>query len=558
MTPEMPLLRLVAALLAAAFTSVAQLAQAQTPAAATARGPVPAADSLAVTAEELGARLRFISSDLFEGRLPGTRGEALTTAYLTAELAEFGVQPGADSGWLQPVDIVTHRANSASPNEARVSGRVTRTLEFGRDFRVASYTAADSVVAGGELVFVGYGIHAPPYRWDDFGAADLRGKVAVMLLGEPAIAGDSAAFNGRRASRYSWYNGKLAELERRGAVGVLLMQASGSLSRAPVTGARRLAAGADSATLRFTGSISDSVLASLLPRGRRLGDLVAAAGRRGFRAVPTGVRLDVRFRTEPVRVLSHNVIGVVPGTDPALRDQHVVLSAHWDAYGIGRPVEGDSIYNGALDDGSGVTLLLALARVFAANPQRRSITFLFTTAEEWGLLGARAFVCGGPVPAARMAANLNVDDGIELFGVKRNASPLGIEHSTLARSVERIAGSMGLAVTPDPYPEQGFFLRADNFPFALAGVPALYMALGTDAEGRPAGYIDAKVEEYLQRHYHRPSDEYDTVVVDLAGAVQFAEFVRDVTIDVANAAERPEWLAGSEFRRVAEGTGCAR
>jgi len=558
MTPEMPLLRLVAALLAAAFTSVAQLAQAQTPAAATARGPVPAADSLAVTAEELGARLRFISSDLFEGRLPGTRGEALTTAYLTAELAEFGVQPGADSGWLQPVDIVTHRANSASPNEARVSGRVTRTLEFGRDFRVASYTAADSVVAGGELVFVGYGIHAPPYRWDDFGAADLRGKVAVMLLGEPAIAGDSAAFNGRRASRYSWYNGKLAELERRGAVGVLLMQASGSLSRAPVTGARRLAAGADSATLRFTGSISDSVLASLLPRGRRLGDLVAAAGRRGFRAVPTGVRLDVRFRTEPVRVLSHNVIGVVPGTDPALRDQHVVLSAHWDAYGIGRPVEGDSIYNGALDDGSGVTLLLALARVFAANPQRRSITFLFTTAEEWGLLGARAFVCGGPVPAARMAANLNVDDGIELFGVKRNASPLGIEHSTLARSVERIAGSMGLAVTPDPYPEQGFFLRADNFPFALAGVPALYMALGTDAEGRPAGYIDAKVEEYLQRHYHRPSDEYDTVVVDLAGAVQFAEFVRDVTIDVANAAERPEWLAGSEFRRVAEGTGCGR
>jgi hypothetical protein len=316
-------------------------------------------------------------------------------------------------------------------------------------------------------------------------------------------------------------------------------------------------------TRRFWGwaggvGTADGVLASLLPRGRRLGDVVAAASRRGFRAVPTGVRFDVRFRTEPARVRSHNVIGVVPGTDPALRNEHVVLSAHWDAYGIGRAVEGDSIYNGALDDGSGVTLLLALARVFAANPQRRSITFLFTTAEEWGLLGARAFVCGGPVPAARMAANLNVDDGIELFGVKRNASPLGIEHSTLARSVERVAGSMGLAVTPDPYPEQGFFLRADNFPFALAGVPALYMALGTDAEGRPAGYIDAKVEEYLQRHYHRPSDEYETVVVDLAGAVQFANFVRDVTIDVANSAERPQWFEGSEFQQMAGGTGCAR
>lgn len=515
-------------------------------------------DSLAVSAEELGARLRFLSSDVFEGRLPGTRGEALTTAYLTAELAAFGLRPGADSGWLQRVDIVTHRASAASPSEGRVSGRVTRTLEFGRDFRVANYGADDTVAAGGELVFVGYGIHAPDHRWDDFRGADLRGKVAVLLLGEPAVAGDTAAFNGARASRYSWMAGKLEELERRGAVGVLAVQAAGALSRAPATGMRRLAASAEGATLRFTGAISDSAFASLLPRGRRLGDLLAGAKRRGFRAVPTGVRLDVRFTTEPVRVGTFNVIGVVPGTDRALRDEHVVLSAHWDAYGIGRPVDGDSIYNGALDDGSGVSQLLALARVFAANPQRRSITFLFTTAEEWGLLGARAFVCGGPVPAARMAANLNVDDGIELFGVKRNASPLGIEHSSLAEAVGRVAGAMKLRVTPDPYPDQGFFLRADNFPFALAGVPSLYMALGTDAAGQPAGFVDGKVEEYLQRHYHRPSDEYDTVVLDLAGAVQFAEFVRDVTIDVANAQARPEWLPGSEFRRPPAGAGCAR
>ncbi len=515
-------------------------------------------DSLAVTAEELGARLRFISSDLFEGRQPGTRGEALTTGYLTSELTAFGVRPGTDSGWLQPVEIVTHRPDAASPNEARLGGRVTRALQFGRDFRLANYGASDSVAGGGELVFVGYGIHAPGYRWDDFRGVDLRGKVAVLLLGEPAVEGDTAAFNGRRASRYSWYIGKLEELERRGAVGALLLQSAATMSNAPVSGARRLAPAAERATLRFTGAITDSVFAGLLPRGRGLAELVASARRRGFRPVETGVRIDVRFRTEPVRVRTSNVIGVVPGTDSALRGEHVVLSAHWDAYGIGRPVQGDSIYNGALDDGSGLTGLLALARVFAANPQRRSITFLFTTAEEWGLLGARAFVCSGPVPAARIAANLNVDDGIELFGVKRNASPLGVEHSTLARAVDRVAGRMGLRVTPDPYPEQGFYLRADNFPFAVAGVPALYMALGTEAEGRPAGYIDAKVEDYLQRHYHRPSDEYDTVVVDLAGVVQFAEFVRDVTIDVANAPERPEWNAGSEFQRAPAETSCAR
>jgi hypothetical protein len=516
------------------------------------------ADTLAVSAAELGARLRFISSDLFEGRLPGTRGEWLTTGYLASELEAFGLTPGADSGWLQPVRILTHRAHPQSPNEARASGRSTRALEFGRDFRLSNYGAPGEVEAGGELVFVGYGIHAPAYGWDDFRGIDLRGKIAVLLLGEPSVAGDSAAFNGRRASRHSWFAGKLEELDRRGAVGALLIQPAGSISRAPVTGTRRLAAGAAGATLRFTGSISDSVLASMLPRGRTIAELRAAAGRRGFRAVRTATRLDVRFRTEPVPVLSHNVIGVVPGSDPSLRGEHVVLSAHWDAYGIGRPVDGDSIYNGALDDGSGMTGLLALARVFAANPQRRSITFLFTTAEEWGLLGARAYVCEGPVPVERIAANLNVDDGIELFGVKRNASPLGIEHSTLAGAVEQVAGRMGLRVTGDPYPEEGFFLRADNFPFAVAGVPSLYMALGTEAEGRPAGFIDEKVREYLERHYHRPSDEYDAVVIDLAGVVQFAEFVRDVTIAVAGAPARPEWLPASEFRRGPPGDGCPR
>jgi hypothetical protein len=513
-------------------------------------------DSLAVTAAELGARLRFFASDLFEGRAPGTRGEALATAYLSSELAAFGLEPGADSGWLQPVDIITHRASPDSPTEARLSGRVTRPLTHGRDLRLSNHGAAADVAAGGELVFVGHGIHAPMYQWDDLRGIELKGKVAVLLPGEPDIAGDSVRFNGRRASRFSWFAGKLAELERRGAVGALLVMPARSISGAPVTGSRRLAVGAGQGSLRFTGGIADSVLATLLPRGRTLAGLQAAAGRPGFRALPLGSRLDVRLRTIPVPVRSHNVIGVVPGTDPALRAEHVVLSAHWDAYGIGRPVDGDSIYNGALDDGSGVTGLLAVARVLAAHPQRRSITFLFTTAEEWGLLGARAYVCQGPVPPARIAANLNVDDGIELFGVKRNASPLGIEYSTLGRAVREVASAVQLEVTPDPYPEQGFFLRADNFPFAWAGVPSLYMGLGTDAAGRPAGFVDAKVTEYLERHYHRPSDEYDTVVVDLAGAVQFAEFLRDVTISVANAAERPAWLTGSEFQRVPQDSGC--
>jgi Zn-dependent M28 family amino/carboxypeptidase len=205
-----------------------------------------------------------------------------------------------------------------------------------------------------------------------------------------------------------------------------------------------------------------------------------------------------------------------------------------------------------LDDGSGTTAMLALARVFARHPQKRSLTFLFTTAEEWGLMGAYAFVCSGLLPAERIVANLNLDDGIELYGPKRDAAPLGIELSTLGEAIRKVASKSGLRVSPDPYPEEGYFLRADNYPFARAGIPALYMALGTDAVGRPSGYIDAKVKEYLEVHYHQPSDEYEAVALDLEGSRQYAEFVRDVTIALANDSGRPTWHRGAEFQRLKE------
>jgi peptidase M28-like protein len=520
-------------------------------------------DSLSITVDELAGRLRFLSSDLFEGRGPGTRGEALATAYLISELETFGVRPGAANGWLQPVSIVTHQPAPEAPIAIGLSGRVTRALEHGRDIRLANYTAAPEVDAGGELVFVGYGIDAPIYQWNDFASVDLHGKVAVVLLGEPRITNDSARFDGRRASRYSDFFEKTFELERRGAVGMVVIRPAGSLQKTPPSGPSRLAARATSGTLRFIGGITDSVLATLLPtrprprpRSSELGALIQRAGRPGFRAVPLGVRLDVKFHTRPTTVVTHNVVGVVPGTDSSVAAEHVVLSAHWDHLGIGAPVNGDSIYNGALDDGSGITALLALSRVFAHHPQRRSLTLLFTTAEEWGLLGAEAFACSGPLPPERIVANLNMDDGTELAGRSSDVAPLGGELSTLGRVIEDEARRKGLKVSPDPYPQEGFFLRADNFSFARAGIPALYMALGLDAEGQPAGTTKARMDTYLAKHYHQPSDEYDTVVVDPRGSQQFAEFVRDVTIAVANATERPEWLRDAEFSRAVTATAC--
>ena len=505
-----------------------------------------------ISARELGARLRFFASDLFEGRAPGTRGETLATSYLIGELATFGVRPGMpDGGWLQPVEVLVHDADPGSPNVARVSGRVTMNLRHGDEIRLANDGRAGTVDAGGELVFVGYGIEAPLYRWNDFDGLDLRGKIAVAMLGEPAPAGDTALFNGGRASRYSWARDRAAAMGKRGAVAVLWVRPAGTLSRSPVTGSRRLMAATEGPALMFSGNITDSAVAALWPA--EAGSFpagMAAAGRPGFRPVPLGVRLDAQFRTRPRVVVTHNVVGVVPGTAARRRDEHLVLTAHWDAYGIVPPVAGDSIANGALDDGSGVTELLALARVFAAAPEPRSLSFVFTTAEEWGLLGAEAFACRGPIPVERMVANLNLDDGAELFGLKRDVAPLGVELSSLGGVVATVARKLGLRVAPDPFPSEGFFLRADNYPFARVGVPALYMALGTDAVGRPKGWTDERVKEYLEQHYHRPSDDFERVAIDLAGAVQLAEFTREVVSLVARAPGRPTWNRGGEFSRV--------
>jgi hypothetical protein len=503
---------------------------------------------LTITEAQLGAHLRFLSSDLLEGRFPGSRGEALTTAYLVSQLQAAGVQPGVNGTWLQEVRLLTHDPIPEAVPEAKVSGARAHELVHGRDLRLTNLSGRSEVVVGGDVVFVGYGISAPVYGWDDFAGADLAGKVVIARTGEPTR--DTARFNGVRASRFAGARSKTRELERRGAVGVLWLLPSGlQPSAAPVGGQRRLASEGESATLLFSGTVSDSTLASLLPAGTRLDALLDATERRGFAALPLGVRLDVRLQTRPRVVVSHNVVGTVPGTDAARAGEHVVLSAHWDAYGIDAPVNGDSIYNGALDDASGMSSLLALAGVFSGNPQPRSITFLFTTAEEWGLLGARAFVQGGPIPMERVVANLNLDDGLEVMGRKKDVASLGVELSSLGAVSAEVAKRMKLRITPDPFPQEGFFLRQDGFVFAEAGVPSLYMALGTDAEGRPAGWVDERMKEYLDRHYHRPSDEYDTVVVNLAGVRQYAEYVRDVAIAVARAQARPTWNRGGEFAR---------
>src|SRR4051812_15976290 len=258
-------------------------------------------DSLGITAEELGARLRFFSSDLLEGRYPGTRGETLATSYLISELQSFGVVPGAsqvssNSAWLQAVELLVQRPDSTAPVQARLTGRITRALAPGREITFVNAGRSGDVNAAGELVFVGYGIDAPIYRWNDFAGLDLEGKIAIVLTGEPTLSGDTVRFNGVRASRFSWFEDKLADLQRRRAAGVLIIRPDGSL-QGPVRVGRYLAADVSDTGLRFIGGITDSALARLVPpASRSLSALIESANQPGFRAVPFGVRLSVRFR----------------------------------------------------------------------------------------------------------------------------------------------------------------------------------------------------------------------------------------------------------------------
>ena len=507
-------------------------------------------NSFEISKDELGARLRFLSSDLLQGRYPGTQGEKLTTAYLISELESFGVSPGVNKSWYQPVSIVKHWENNEFKPEAMLSGRIKRKLEHGKDILFSNYTNRACVDTIGDLVFVGFGINAPMYGWNDFNGIDLHGKIAVVLLGEPSVPDDSTMFNGIRASRYSSWVDKMPEMERLGAIGVLCVVPEGSITNDPVTGVYRIEEDAARSTLLFTGIITDSTLSALLPPGSPLvTDLFKSAVKPGFCALPLGVRLGVFFQTLPTIIKTNNVVGVVQGTDSLLKHEHIVISSHWDAYGITAPIDGDSICNGALDDGSGLTIELALARVIANNPQPRSVTFLFATAEEFMLLGAEAFIMNGPLPTDHIIANFNLDDGFELFGVKRDIASLGVESSSFGQVVSELAHEKGLRVTPDQFPEEGFFLRADNYPFARAGIPALYMALGTEDENHPAGWTKVRSDEYLKKHYHKPSDNFDTVVLDLGGALQLAEITRDLIIAVAKAKERPYWIQGSEFSR---------
>ena len=537
--------------LALLVPSLLPFAPLRTSAAQSGRGP-------GITAEEIDGHLRFLSSDLLEGRAPATRGGRLTAEYIASQLRAFGLRPGLDTSYFQtvPIDVVT--ADRSSMRIA-LADKANGALRHPEDVVVFAGSATPQSAARGELVFVGFGSTAPEYQWDDFKDVDVKGKVLLVLVNDPpATMSEPNLFGGRAMTYYGRWTYKFEEAERRGAAGALIIHTTPAAGYGWQTvvgswaaGNRMLPRPADQPPpLGVRGWIQDSVATAVLRQaGLDLNELRTRATRRDFRPVPTGITIDIGFRNSVNNLRSENVIGVVRGSDPGLRDEYVAFSAHWDHFGIGPAVNGDSIYNGALDNASGTADLLAIARAAAAAPApRRSLIFVFVTAEESGLLGSKFFAENPTVPTDKIIANLNVDGG-NLLGRSRDLRVLGETKSSLGPALRTFVRPRGMTLSPDEFPERGLFYRSDHFSFAKAGVPAVSIAAGTNYIGKPAGWGVQQMQDYTDKRYHQPSDEYRPDF-DLSGAVQLSEIVLGFGRFIANATGAPAWAADAEFRRA--------
>ena len=509
-----------------------------------------------ITTAEIDGHLRFLSSDLLEGRAPATRGGRLAAEYIASQLRAAGVEPGVNGSYFQnvPIDIV---AADPSSIRAAASGRATESLRAPDDIVIWAGSATATSEARGELVFVGYGSVAPEYRWDDFKGVDVRGKFLLVLVNDPpAPPGEPALFGGAAMTYYGRWTYKFEEAERRGAAGMLIVHTAeragypwhtvvGSWAKEQ----RMLPRDPNlPAPLGVRGWITDARASALLrSAGLDLAALRAQAATREFRPVATGILLEVGFRNTVQHLTSENVVGVVRGRDAKRATTYVALSAHWDHHGIGPVVNGDSIYNGANDNASGVADLLAVARAAVVSPRpKRSLLFAFVTAEESGLLGSAFFAQTPTVPAAQIIANLNVDGG-NLLGRTRDLNVLGDTKSTLGPQLAAMVRAEGMRLSADLHPEAGYFYRSDHFSFAKAGIPAVSIGAGTDVVGRPAGWGAQQHDDYTAHRYHQPSDAY-RADFDLSGAVQLSQIVLRFALQLANAPGVPTWNRDAEFR----------
>jgi Zn-dependent M28 family amino/carboxypeptidase len=519
------------------------------------------AQSNEISGERMRAHVKFLASDLLEGRGVGTRGADLATEYIATEFALSGLKPAGDNGtYFQNFTLVGTEPQSTQMS-LEGSGK-TLAFRWLDDFVGVTFAQRPSVAVDAEAVFVGHGIVAPEYQWDDYKDIDVRGKVVVLFTGEPP-SNDPKFFNGEALTYYGRWTYKYEEATRHGAAGAIIIHTTPTASYgwnvvrsswSKEEMAAKLAPGAPA--LGFAGWVTTEAgdrIASAL--GKTVAELLTMADTRGFRAQPAPLRFHIRAESKIREVATRNVIGKVEGSDSILRNEAVMFSAHWDHLGVGEPIRGDTIYNGAQDNATGCGILIELARAWAALPQkpRRSALFVSVAAEESGLLGSEYYGQHPVIPVGKTALAINYD-GLTPQGRTRDVGVHGAERTTAFPLIEEAARRFSFILSPDPRPFAGTYYRSDHFSFARVGIPAFSVDSGQDLLGQPPGTGKKLAEEYIEARYHQPSDEYRDDW-DFSGMELYARFGFLINLNAANLPKLPTWHPGDEFlpARVASG-----
>ncbi len=511
--------------------------------------------ALTVQEAPLRAHLAFLSSDLLEGRGTGQRGGDLTVAYLETQALAAGLKPANGNSFRQSVKIAGVKATPEGSSVAIEAGGNVQPLVFGKDWVWGPGDAKPSHQINNDLVFMGYGITAAEEGWDDYKGMDVKGKILVMMVNDPApTAAEPNRFGGKGLTYYGRWTYKFEEAARRGATGVLLIHTDASASygwsviqNSWMNEGFQLAEGKLGAPMQ--GWMTDATARQLFKAaGQDLDALRAAAESKDFKPVALGAKVKGEMKAQVRSIEQFNVAGIVPGTDPTLKDEVVIYTGHWDH--LGKQGEGkDTIFNGAVDNASGLAGLLVMARQAVKTPAKRSQMFLFVAAEEQGLLGSAAYAAQPLWPLAKTAANLNLDS-LNFVGATSDINTKGAERSDLGELAAATAEAMKMTVSPSEPDLAGIFFRSDHFSFAKAGVPSFSIKGGklyrTDPEGGKA-----KAATYAPK-YHQVSDEYDPSW-DLSGMVQQAQFTLNLGNRIANMQAMPKWKAGDAFGKVRAG-----
>jgi Zn-dependent M28 family amino/carboxypeptidase len=521
----------------------------------------PALDSL--RADDLLRHIKTLASDEFEGRAPATRGEELTVRYLVDEFKRYGLKPGhPGGGYIQKVPLL---GVTSEANVSITTGAKPLAFAMPGDLMATSQRFESEVkVENSEVAFVGYGIVAPEYGWDDYKGVDVRGKTIVMLINDPPIPDpadpaklDEGMFKGRAMTYYGRWTYKYEIATEKGAAAALIVHETGP------AGYPFLVIIASHGRENFDLQSPDNNAGRVAVQGwltlHKAQEFFAQAGhdfaalkqsalKKEFKPVALGAKANFTIRNKLRPVDSQNVVARLEGSDPKLKDEYVIYTAHWDHIGRNAKLEGDQIFNGALDNASGTAGLLELAEAFAKlqTPPKRSVLFLAVTAEEKGLLGAKYYAEHPLYPLTRTLANLNMD-GLNPWGRTRDVEVIGYGNSTLEDLLRDAATAQGRVTTADSGPEKGRFYRSDHFEFSKLGVPALYLKSGVDFLGKPAGFGKQKTDEYTERDYHKVTDEIKPDW-DLSGGVEDLQLLLEVGWRVADGSAWPEWKPGSEFK----------